>query len=91
MLEAVFDAERSCNSKDSIQFVRATLGALLIGNHKRYLCYTLIFGDGPITARKVPLVSEGGCREVYETLLQPSDADKFGVRQVDACLYRESC
>ena len=92
MPEAIFAADRGYNSKDTIQFVGGTLGASLIGTHKRDMWYPYVFGDGRITVRhKGVLVSAKGCRAVYNARLRPTAGDNFGARPVEACIYRESC
>lgn len=53
---------------------------------------SLCFGDGPKTARhRGVLVSDKGCRAVYNARLRPSAANNYRVRLAEACLYRESC
>lgn len=90
MPEAVFAADRGYNSKETIEFVGGTLGASLLGTHKRDLWYPYVFGDGPITARhKGVVVSEKGCRAVYNARLRSGARSQ--IRQVEACIYRESC
>lgn len=92
MPEAIFAVDRAYNSKETIEFIGVTLGASLIGTHKRDLWYPYVFGNRPITARHRGVIfSEKGRRAVYNPRLKPSAYAGSGVRQVEACMYRGSC
>ena len=51
MADAVFAADRGCNSKETISFVNKTIGATGIDTHKRSLDFPFVFGDGAVWRR----------------------------------------
>ena len=92
MAEAIFAADRGYNSKQTLQFDGDVLGASIIGTHKRDLTYPYVFGSGPITKRaKGMVVSEKGCRAVYIATKKTEGSTRRVGRDLEACLYRESC
>ena len=86
MTDAVFAADRSYNSTETIQLINERLGATAIGTRKRSLDYPFVFGDGPISkTHKGMIVSEKGCRAVYSATKKAAASGK----KVQALLYRE--
>ncbi|CDF34053.1 unnamed protein product [Chondrus crispus] len=92
MADAIFAADRGYNTKETLNFVSKTLGASLLGTHKRDMTYPFVFGSGAITRRsKGMVVSEKGCRAVYVATLKSNLSVRRSGRELEACLYRESC
>lgn len=88
---AIFDADRGYNSKETIAFLSDDLGASLLGTHKRDLWYPFVFGDGPISWRHRRMdVSERGCRAVYTACSKEGRGRGSQVRRAEACVYRAS-
>ena len=92
MAEAIFDADRGYNTKQTLQFVGDVLGASIIGTQKRDLTCPYVFGSGPITKRaKGMVVSEKGCKAVYIATKKTEGTTRRVGRDLEACLYRKSC